>query len=442
MMKRKKPFLFNIINKYFWPVDKEERFNLENPNLPIDGFTVSEILSGQQRSGSGIPVSVSNATSLSAVYRCVAILAGIISYLPKKPYRDIDNGRELVKDHPTYLLLKRRMSRCATSPVFFERAIWHMVLWGDHLAEIIYNKKNQIDSFELIHPSTFKEVKEMNGNYYYCFTNRDPIKDEYIIHVPHLGENPMRGLGVIAKAREDMGLELARRNTGANFWNDGGRPEGLLIPSHKLSDHQVSSLKKSFKDAKKEGGTIVSPYGVSYQQLSMNPQDQEFIMSGNFSVATICRWFGVPLDKLSELSRATFSNIEHQAIAFLQDTIAPIVNKIEAEYTSKCYTLSSEMDMYMEMSMDAYQRSDSQAQAELMRAEIQNGTISPNEWRALKNRSSKEGGDDLYMQLNMAPLSKLEQIQLGNKTKSIVKNARQLVELAELEYKSNGNGKH
>lgn len=436
---RKKPFLFNIIDRYIWPVSKEERFNLENPNQVIDGFTVGEILGGSARSKAGVSVSIANATSLSAVYRCVAILSGIISYLPKKPYRDDDKGRTEVKDHSTYMLFKRRMSRALTSPVYFERALWHFLLQGNHLAEIKY-KKNEISGFDIINPKMFKEVREMNGAYWYYFSDRtEPIKDENIINVPNLGDNPFRGMGVIEKAREDVGMELARRNTGSAFWMDGGRPEGLLIPTHKLTDPQMAQLKTSFKEAKKQGGTVVAPYGIDYKNLSMNPQDQEFIMSGNFSVATICRWFGTPLDKLSELSRATMNNIEHQAISFLQDTIAPIVNKFEAEYTSKCYTLPSEQDMYMEMNMDAYQRADSQAQSELMRSEIQNGGMSPNEWRKLKNRPAKEGGDELYMQLNMAPMSKLEQIQLQKKT--LVKNARELLELAELEYKTNGNGK-
>lgn len=436
---RKKPFFYNLVNRYVWPVDKEERFNLENPNQVIDGFTLSEVFGGSRLSKSGVAVSIDNATSISAVYRCVAILSGIISYLPKKPYRDIDGGREEVKDHPTYLLFKRRMSRAMTAPLYFERAIWELLLGGNHLAEI-KTKKNQISGFEMIPCASFKEVREVNGAYWYYFTDRDPIKDEFIINVPHLGGNPFRGLGTIAKAREDIGLELARRNTGANFWADGGRPEGLLIPQQKLTDPQTAQLKKSFKEAKKDGGTVVSPYGVDYKELSMSPVDQEFVVSGNFSVATICRWFGVPMDKLGELARATHSNIEHQAIAFLQDTIAPIVNKIEAEYTSKCYTLASEMDMYMEMNMDAYQRADTQAQAELMRSEIQNGVSTPNEWRKLKNRPKLDGGDEGYIQLNMSPLSKIEQIQMKSVSKGIVKNARELIQLFETE--QNGNGKH
>jgi hypothetical protein len=99
------------------------------------------------------------------------------------------------------------------------------------------------------------------------------------------------------------------------------------------------------------------------------------------------------------------------------------------------------MDLYFEMNMDAYQRADSQTQAELMRAEIQNGGLTPNEWRRLKNRPALEGGDDNFLQMNMAPVKDLSAIQTQQK-KALVKNARELLELLEIDERSNGNGKH
>jgi len=435
-------------DKNVW--NTERRFNLEDPNQVIDGFTVGEILGGQQRSKSGATITPDSALSISAVYRCVAILSGIISYLPKKVYRDENGARVEATDHTSYQLFKRRMHPYYTSAKFFESAVIHMLLRGNHLAQILYTK-NEISGFKLLDPTKLKSITEgYSGRLWYEFTDiSNPISSEYIIHVPNLGENPIKGKGTIEYAREDLGLETARRDTGAGFWRDGGRAEGLIIPQQKITTTQAAELKSSFTQKKKEGGTVVSPFGVTYTPLSMTPADQEFIMSGNFSVATICRWFGVPLDKLSELSRATFSNIEHQAIAFLQDTIAPIVNKFENEYTTKCYTLDREMNMYFEMNMDAYQRADSQAQAELMRSEVQNAGLTPNEWRKMKNRPALEGGDDAYLQLNMAPLKDLEAIQTkpkpapGTQRKAeLIKNVRELVELIEIDGRSNGNGSH
>jgi HK97 family phage portal protein len=292
----------------------------------------------------------------------------------------------------------------------------------------------------LITPQKVVDIKLSDSKLWYFIEGRqDPIPQERMIHVPHLGEDPIKGKSTITYAREDLGLEISRRDTGGKFWNDGGRPEGLLIPKVKLNAEQKAELKEDFKKKKKEGGTVMLPIEMTYQALSMSPADQEFLTSGNFSVATICRWFGVPLDKLMELQRATHSNIEHQAIAFLQDTITPIVNKIEDEYSTKCFTLDSEENTYLEFNLDAYQRADSAAQAELMRSEIQNGTMTPNEWRRLKNRMALNGGDDLYMQLNMAPLSKLEQIQMSKKPGAVARvRAAELKKIFQKTIHTNG----
>jgi HK97 family phage portal protein len=294
----------------------------------------------------------------------------------------------------------------------------------------------------------------MNGKLWYFITNHDaPVPGERIIHVPHLGEDPIQGKSTIAYAREDLGMEMSRRNWGANFWFDGGSANGLLVPQQKLTPAQEAQAKISYREAKREGGDILMPFGFDYKKMSVDPADAEFIMSGNFSIATICRWFGLPLHKLSELSRATMNNIEHQAIELLQDTIHPIISKFEDEYTTKCYTLpgdydeGGEEDVYMEFCMDEYQRADSQAMAESFRTGIQNGYFTPNEVRQEMNRNRVEGGDRLFIQQNMMPLDSVDKILIQKQQKPaqpLSKNlrdcVRELAELAELEYKTNGNG--
>jgi phage portal protein BeeE len=179
----------------------------------------------------------------------------------------------------------------------------------------------------------------------------------------------------------------------------------------------------------------------------MSPADQEFIMSGNFSIAAICRWFGVPLHKLSELDKATLNNVEQLAIEFLQDTISPIIEKIENEYETKCFTLPSEQDMELEFDMNSYLRADSVSRAEANRTAIQNGYMSPNEAAIQNGLPPIEGGDRRFIQMNMMPLDSVDKVLLKSPTPptkagKLLDNVRGLLADAELEYKHNGNGKH
>lgn len=432
-----------FFNAHVWNTESRSEGSLEDPNVPLDPWATSDLF-GSRRSTSGQTVTTEKALSLSAVWRCVNIISGVISYMPSKPYRDTDNGREVAKDHNTYKLFTRRPSPLYTKSVYWERSVTHLLLRGNHYAEIILDRGGRIVQYDLILPSKVEGLLQNpdTGRLFYKIKDRkDLIPMERMIHVPHHGEDPIKGKGVIEYAREDLGMEMARRETGAKFWLDGGRPEGMIVTKQKLTAPQEAAMKESFKNKKKEGGTILAPFGVEYQTISMNPADQEFIMSGNYSVATICRWFGVPLHKLSELERATNNNVEHQAIEFLQDTLSPICEKIEDEYTTKSYTLDDEQDIYMEFNMGAYQRADSQAQAESFRTGIQNGYMTPNSVANKLNEPKVDGGDRAFIQSNMMPLDSVDKIMMKKaSSKPLINSIRQLAELAELEYKTNGNG--
>jgi HK97 family phage portal protein len=452
-----KATLQKIWEKYVWNKDSELRadtVNLENPAVPLDGFSLAQVMSGMRPSTSGILVNPENALRVSAVWRCVNIISGVISAMEVCPFYEDERGNRIkAKDHPTYQLFKRRPSRLTSKVVYWERAIIHLLLRGNHYAEIEYARNGvDIKAFNIILPTSIRNIHVYDGSLYYEVLGRDQaIPMDRMIHVPHLGEDPISGKSVITYAREDLGMEIARRDTGGRFWADGGDAKQVLVPKQKISPTQEAQLKDSFRSKKKEGGSIVAPFGVDVINVGMSPADQEFIMSGNFSIAAICRWFGVPLHKLSELERATFNNVESMAIEFLQDTIHPIIEKVENEYESKCFTLKSEQDMELEFNIDSYLRADSQSRAEFQRTLVQNGGMSPNEMAQKNGLPTVEGGDQRFIQQNMMPLNKVEEILL-NKSKpqppitkqrfsqQLKEQARQLVELAEAEYKINGNG--
>lgn len=445
-----------LVNRYIWDTRKEERsetVNLENPNVPLDGFTLSQVLSGMRPSTAGILVSPENALRLSAVWRCNSILSGVISSFKCCPYYEDELGnRQIAKDHPTYKLFRKRPNPLYTKTVYWERAVTHLHLRGNHYAEIVYEKNGvDIKQFNLILPTQIKSIKLLKNKLWYeIIDQQDLIPMERMIHVPHLGEDLISGKSVITYAREDLGIEIARRDAGGKFWQDGGDPKSVVTTTQKLTDSQRAQLKESFRNAKREGGTIVAPFGADIKNISMSPADQEFIMSGNFSIAAICRWFGVPLHKLSELERATLNNVEQLAIEFLQDTISPIVEKIENEYETKCYTLPSEADMELEFDMNSYLRADSVSRGEANRNAIQNGYKSPNEAAREEGRPSVPGGDRRFIQMNMMPLEKVDEIIMKGQNKPIpqtkgarlIQDVRTILEAAELEYKYNGNGNH
>jgi len=398
-----KPALIQgLWNKYVWSPR-----SLENPNTPINDLTITEILGGR-KTRSGQSITSETALSISAVWACVRILGGIISYLPIKIYQKTADGRDEY-DHKLSLVLGRNPNQYMNKVVFFDRMINHYSLWGNAYVEIIEGRDGYATSFNLLHPSQVDIIQD-GYDVVYVHTSKNEtrvIPSRLMVHVPNLGDDIV-GKSVIRYAREDMGIELSATGYGADFFDGGTTPKEILIPKAPLKDKkQTDELLSAYISHKKSGkGTAVLPFGIDHKEVSgIPPEDAQFLQTRKFSVVTICRWFGVPPDKVYEMVQATYNNIEHQSISFLQDTISPIVAKIEAEFTRKLFSMEKDLDKYIEFNMDAYVRADSATKAELFKSGIQNGHMTPNEARLKQNLNKKEGGDDLLIQQNMTKLS-------------------------------------
>ena len=191
--------------------------------------------------------------------------------------------------------------------------------------------------------------------------------------------------------------------------SEGGKPIGLLIPKANVTPTQRQEMKQSFQAAKTQGGEVALPYGWEYKEVSVPPNEAEWITTNDFSIANVSRWFGVPTQKLGD-SKVKYSNVEHMGIEFTQDTMSPIASKFECEYTNKLFQLPSEEELFCEFNLDAYLRADSVSKAETLAKYIQSALITPNEARRLDNRPSVEGGDELFIQGATVPLSLQKQL--------------------------------
>lgn len=444
------------INRTIWNFSPERAVNLENPKQTISGWSIDEVLGGNT-STSGQSISYDNALTISAVWRASSIRSGLISSLPFKVYRKTDSGRVEVKpsEHPVAKLFARKPNAIMTKPVFFDRGVNHFDFWGNHYGLIKKNGLGIITEIELLHPKDV-EVFKNNGKVTYKY-KENPISSDDIIHVPNLGDD-VCGKSVIGKAREDLAMQMDTRQYGVNFYAKGGRPSGILTPEHKIIDTQREQIKKAWDEGKKRGGDAVLPFGLKYQAISVPPDDAAFLATNQFGITTIARWFGVPPQKLAELGRATFNNVEALAIEFIQDTIWPIVTKFEAEYTTKLFTAKGEEDFYLEFNLDAYQRADSTAKADLYSTYIQNGIKTPNEIRRLNNDPDDPYGNDLMIQSATVPIKMSGQNagkNSANNQKSKRRNRRYSIDeieriigqnldstQIELFQNGNGNGKH
>jgi HK97 family phage portal protein len=155
-----------------------------------------------------------------------------------------------------------------------------------------------------------------------------------MFHLRGMGESVV-GMNVIAYAAESLGWAKAVQMFGAGFFGEGATPAGVVMMKKPLTPDGLAALKKEFQrvysGAKNAGKTAFLDNDMEYKPLTVDPDKGQFIETNQFLIDEVCRWFGVPPHKIYKLLNATFSNIEHQSIEVVTDSLRPWSHRFEDE---------------------------------------------------------------------------------------------------------------
>ena len=111
---------------------------------------------------------------------------------------------------------------------------------------------------------------------------------------------------------------------------------------------------------------------------------------------------------LAELSHATFSNIEHQTIQFVQYSLRPVIKRIEVELEAKLF-FEKEQDLYdVKFILDGLLRGDTAARSAYYHNAILDGYMNRNEVRELEGLPHVDGLDDYLYPTNEGVVGKEE----------------------------------
>ena len=147
---------------------------------------------------------------------------------------------------------------------------------------------------------------------------------------------------------------------------------------------------------------------MTFTPLSMPNNEAQFIETRRFQVEEICRIYRVPPHMVADLSRATFSNIEHSSIDFAIHTIRPWLVRMEQAMNRALIPEMEKGRFYVQINLDGLMRGDYKSRMEGYAIARQNGWMSANDIRDLENLnpiSDEEGGNAYLINGNMIPIS-------------------------------------
>jgi HK97 family phage portal protein len=362
-------------------------------------------------------LSPEDALRVGTVYACVRVISETVATLPCILYRRLpDGGKERAVDHPLYSVLHDAPNLFQDATQFFEMMTGHVVLRGNAYAMIGFS--GGTTTLTPLNPSKVR-VKTAQGGAYKFYEYNDSgsiltIRPEAMLHIYGLSSDGLVGLSPIELAMRTVSLAKKQEVYADRMFTNQASPGGVLRHPGKLSKEAAERLKVDFErkysGAEKSGSTMLLEEGMEWQTVGLTNEQAQFLEGRKFSRNDIAAWFRIPPHKIGDLEHATFSNIEHQALEFVTDTIRPWLVRWERALMRALFTEAERKEYTIEFLVDAIVRGDIQTRYNAYAIARQWGWLNVDEIRAKENLNPlPDGQGKIYLSpLNMTVIGEDE----------------------------------
>lgn len=352
---------------------------------------------------------------IPAVLAAVRLIAGNIGSFPCILYReDGDGNKKKLVNNDLFWLLKTRPNPENTAMEFWETMQHHILLVGNAFAWLKRDETGKVIEAWILKPENV-QISRVMGELVYKVktdqgTERILFRDE-ILHYKGFSRDGILGLSPITIAREAFGLGLTQEEYAARLFANGATPKGILSQEGPMTDEQRKAAKKSWQKAyggvRNAGKVAFLPGNIKWQQVSMNPEDAQFLESRKFQIAEIARIFNIQMHLLQELDRSTNNNIEHQGLEFVTYTLRPWLVRLEQCIERDIIGFSNvKKGMYVKFNHSALLRGDTNTQSTAINGYVQSGVYTRDEAREILDMNPLPDGQGktALAPLNMAPV--------------------------------------
>ena len=365
----------------------------------------------------GVSVNNQAALKITALYAGIRIRSENIASFPKYVKKRTSEGLVDASYHPAFSVINIRPNSYTDKFDFWNVINTWLDGWGNAYAYIERDGAGTPIALHQIHPSWVTGITLVQGKYkWYRVQCPDPNRswltgiwpDEDMLHFMLVTLDGIKGVNPVIYNALALGKSLATEKFASEFYERGGNLKAVLETEGNLGDKEYETFMKHFKLSARNFDTPLLEYGVKYKQLSVNPVAAALIQSETLSIQDVCRIINIPPHMVAELSHATFSNIEHQTIQFVQYSLRPTVKRLEDELERKLF-FDDELGVFsVKFGLDGLLRGDTQARSAYYHNAILDGYMSRNEVRELEGLQRKEGLDDMLYPLNTGVVGQTE----------------------------------
>jgi HK97 family phage portal protein len=281
------------------------------------------------QSWSGQRVTPDQALRLSTVFGCVRLLADSVSTLPLAVFRDDERDplplppllRRPSADHPELSDWLWATMAC----LLLRGNTWGMI--SDRTGAALL--PSQVD---LLDPDQVTVQENTDAPPVIRVGGREVDRADlwHVKAYPIAGS--ILGMSPIAYARESVGLGLAAERFASQFFGEGAVPAGVIeADDPRLQQERADQIMAMWQMRHQGHHRPAILAGAKYRNISVAPNEAQFVDAQRLNVETICRFYGVPSEMMNgpTAGHEAYTSPEMRGTDFLTFTLRPWLLRLE-----------------------------------------------------------------------------------------------------------------
>lgn len=347
----------------------------------------------------------------AALFGGLKILGEDVGSVPLKIFRRTDGERHEFREHPLYRILHDEANPETGAMEFREALTVHAALYGNGFARKVRNSEGKIVALWQLMPEDVEIKRDARGLMYYRVHAENrwtdaPRRD--IFRLSGFSVTGSGGASLLEYAKRTIGLILDQTEYAHRFFSQDQTPPIYLSFPDSKSPEELQNIKDAWREYHSGPDRWHAPAvlgeGGKIEQLHPDHQSSQLVEQRRFQIIEICRLLRISPHKLADLERATFSNIENLNIQHYTETLRPWYVRWEQAISRDLLDEAEKGIVTAEHEIEGFLRGDFKTQTEGFSKLLEKGVYSINEVRRLLNLNPIEGGDDHFIQLNMATI--------------------------------------
>jgi len=401
----------------------EKRGNpLDNPSVSLNDFAAWEWFGDSRSTDSGEVINDHTALKISTVYACCRVLSESVASLPLRLMRITPTGLVREVDDPLFHLLSVSPNVEMTSYIYWESVVFSLSLTGNSYSEIERSGDGAPIGLWPLNSRLTRPVRLPNGEL--AFETEDGmtgghkriIKAANVLHIPLMSHDGIVGLSPIMQSARALGLAAASEKYGSRLFANNATPSGIItLPTGvKARPEDKPKMRADWESQQLAGNqhrVNILDQGATFTPLSINPDEAQFLETRVHQRSEIAAIFRVPVHMIGSEQKLSNSNVEQMNLAFITDTLRPILCRIEAQIVAKLMPRQAGKNSVLTVHFDLSerQRGDSTAIAQTVSTGRQWGALTANEARLLLGRPAlnEPAADVLMYPVNMQNIQRL-----------------------------------